>query len=334
MGKLVKPQTFLIGYSGIDMEGLKSYLQYTGNLDFLESINKAVDQGLSDGEILASLYAKICYASLTLGKNSNVTRVRDIPDNLIACFTAGHGSVFGHAQLNLITTNCSRVFTHELVRNHIGTEFSQTSGRYCRLDIINLIFDNILDGCQDIVYEVLKKTEDSIYLMECRKGLRKPPSLDPAYYQVSAVGEFYLTPEATLIYREEHGEELWNKVKWVPDNTFDFNTRKKITSAIRRIAPNGQSNEIGWSINLRALRHVIQMRTSRHAEWEIRLVMGQVYDLVRAKFPMIFHGARVKYYDDLPEVSNLRTQPYTLSDEEVLRSVSIADLHAEVERRR
>jgi len=37
------------------------------------------------------------------------------------------------------------------------------------------------------------------------------------------------------------------------------------------------STTIGWSCNVRALRHVIEMRTDPHAEEEIRVLFAKVY---------------------------------------------------------
>ena len=94
------------------------------------------------------------------------------------------------------------------------------------------------------------------------------------------------------------------------DDLKDFSRKKKITSALRRLLPNGQSNELGLSLNLRALRHTVQVRTSRHAEWEIREVFGQIYRLVKARFPLIFTGAKEEAFDGLVEVSGMKLQPY------------------------
>ncbi len=96
------------------------------------------------------------------------------------------------------------------------------------------------------------------------------------------------------------------------DNSFNFDKRKAITSAIRRIAPNGQANEIGMSVNIRALRHTVQLRTQRFAETEIRDIFGQVYNLTKARFPTIFYKAKERIVDDLIEVYGMRTQPYEI----------------------
>ena len=85
----------------------------------------------------------------------------------------------------------------------------------------------------------------------------------------------------------------------------DFATKKWWTSQLRRIMPSGQTNEIGWSANIRTLRHLIEMRTSRHAEWEIRVVFNQVADIIKKKCPLILYGSNEEVVDDLVEYTNL-----------------------------
>jgi thymidylate synthase ThyX len=109
MGKLVSPKVYLVGHTVLDMEGIERYLEDSGNLDFLETIKDARSGGLSDGEILCSMFAKLCYASLTVGKNQNISRVRDIESNIKGCFDSAHLSVFEHCQLNFIVRDCSRI---------------------------------------------------------------------------------------------------------------------------------------------------------------------------------------------------------------------------------
>lgn len=265
MGKLVEPKVYFIGETGILQDGMKQYLLDTGNSEFINTMEEAKKTGLSDGEILCSFYAKLCYRSLTLGHNSNVSRIRDIPDNLRNCFDQGHGSVFEHCFLNFVITDCSRVFTHELVRHRVGVAYSQTSGRYCRGDEFDIVFDPILNPIKDKIEEVQKLLEDKYKEM---------------------VNFFDL------------------------DNMKEFSKKKKITSALRRILPNGQSNEIGFGVNLRSIRHLVQIRTGRHAEWEIRHVFGQIYNLVKSRYPLLFYGAQEEMVDGLLEVSGMRMQPY------------------------
>ncbi|MCP4644302.1 MAG: FAD-dependent thymidylate synthase, partial [bacterium] len=69
------------------------------------------------------------------------------------------------------------------------------------------------------------------------------------------------------------------------DDEKAFDRKKKLTSAFRRMAPIGLATTIGWTCNFRTLRHVIEVRTAPDAEEEIRLVFGQVYEIVRDRFP-------------------------------------------------
>ena len=67
-----------------------------------------------------------------------------------------------------------------------------------------------------------------------------------------------------------------------------FKDKKKLTSAMRRIAPIGLATSIGWSANIRTIRHCIEMRTDPGAEEEIRLVFGRVAELMRDRYPHLF----------------------------------------------
>lgn len=251
------PKVFFIGATDVDYIALEDYLRYTGQESFLADMNEAQTQGVNPGEILCSFYAKLCYASLTDSKNKNISRVRSIPDNILSILDTGHGSVIEHCSLNFVVTDCSRVFTHELVRHRVGTAFSQTSGRYVRNDELKIIMDPILTPVSDIFERVRLSIQEGYKEME---------------------------------------QKMFEGVT-------DFSTKKKITSALRRIMPNGQANEIGVTINLRTLRQTIEARTSRHAEWEIRLVYNQIYDLVWSRYPLMFSDAKREMVENQYEIT-------------------------------
>ena len=265
MSKLVTPKVYLVGQTEVNLDEITKYLDDSDNTDFLKSIEEAQVAGISTAEILCSLFAKMCYKSLTLGQNKNVTRIRDIKDNLIGCFKTGHGSIFEHISFNFIAADCSRVFTHELIRHRPGMAYSQNSGRYIRVDEIDIVFDPILEPVKDDIIE-------------------------------------------TIDFIEKKYKEIEDKLNI--NNIKDFELKKKLTSALRRIAPNGQSNEIAFTANLRSLRHLILVRTSRHAEWEIRVIFEQVYIIMKEKYPLMFADAREEVVDGIIEVSGMKMQPY------------------------
>lgn len=257
---IVKPQTFLIGHTCIHQKGLSEFLHSTDQNEFDKDISQAYGDNLFDGEIICSLMAKLCYKSLVPGKNDNITRTRSIKDNLIATLDSGHGSVFEHYTLNFVTVNCSRIFTHELVRHRVGIAFSQTSGRYVTED-----FNVVLDPTYN-----------------------HPENLNTLEYILSE----------------------YNKDKEILNTINNFDLKKKITSALRRLLPNSTANDIGWSANIRTLRHLLMLRTNRHAEWEMRYVFNQVYHIMNKHCPLMLHGHKVEEVDGLLEVTGMKVQPY------------------------
>ena len=68
----------------------------------------------------------------------------------------------------------------------------------------------------------------------------------------------------------------------------DFGLKKRLTSAFRRLIGNGQANHLVMTANHRAWRHIIEMRTSVHAEEEIRVIMSDVAQQLKDKFPTIY----------------------------------------------
>lgn len=94
------------------------------------------------------------------------------------------------------------------------------------------------------------------------------------------------------------------------DGQKDFTKRKELTSLARRFLPNGMANEIAFSVNLCALRHFVQMRTSRHAEREMRLVAAEIYRITKGFCPILFHDAREELVDGIVEVTRMKVQPY------------------------
>lgn len=73
------------------------------------------------------------------------------------------------------------------------------------------------------------------------------------------------------------------------DHLDSFKDKKEITSAMRRLAPIGLATNIGWSTNMRTLRHVIEMRTDPSAEEELRLVFSQVAEIAIKHWPNLFN---------------------------------------------
>ncbi|MGH7608954.1 MAG: FAD-dependent thymidylate synthase [Candidatus Dormibacteria bacterium] len=108
-------------------------------------------------------------------------------------------------------------------------------------------------------------------------GLRLPPALEPLRRQcvelVERLEEFQVEAARTL--RLDEGG--------VP-----FHVKKEVTSALRRLAPIGVSTDLIMTMNLRTLRHVVEMRTDSGAEEELRLIFGRIGELMQAEAPDVF----------------------------------------------
>lgn len=72
------------------------------------------------------------------------------------------------------------------------------------------------------------------------------------------------------------------------ENIPDFVTKKHLTSMFRRLAPIGVGTSIVMTGNLRALRHMIEMRSSVAAEEEIRIFADQVAVICQQEYPNVF----------------------------------------------
>jgi thymidylate synthase (FAD) len=68
----------------------------------------------------------------------------------------------------------------------------------------------------------------------------------------------------------------------------DFTAKKNLTSMFRRLAPCGLGTSIVVTGNLRSWRHIIAMRTSPHAEAEIRIVTGKIAAICKKEYPHVF----------------------------------------------
>lgn len=91
-----------------------------------------------------------------------------------------------------------------------------------------------------------------------------------------------------------------------------FSQKKFLTSHIRRLAPQGIGTAMVWTANVRSLRHIIQLRTSRHAEEEIRLVFNQVATIVRKRMPMLLEDMECTQVQGYGEwLSKYPAEPYT-----------------------
>jgi flavin-dependent thymidylate synthase len=104
---------------------------------------------------------------------------------------------------------------------------------------------------------------------------------------------FAKNPEALALFTStiEHLEFVQSQLAEIYKTDLggtDFARKKELTSAFRRLAPIGLATSITFTANIRALRHIIEMRTAMAAEAEIRLVFKQVATICKTEHPNFF----------------------------------------------
>src|SRR3990167_1085772 len=245
--KLVKPTVTLIASPQLHWAELQRHLLAEVGVSY-----KWMEQRMNftpDGETLIEFMARKCYRSFEPGLNPNITKVREDRaayfENILS---SRHGSVLAHAHYSFVFHNVSRVFTHEIVRHSAGTDISQESLRYVRLDDI--------------------------------------PFWEPEWAQQDT--ELHKRNLAILRMLEAH--QKWMAEYFDLDNPkVPFKEKKEKTSFMRRLAPEGLATSIGMTFNVRALRHIFEMRYSKHAEEEMRLVMPQLFEIMKKELPLLFN---------------------------------------------
>ncbi|NNM97391.1 MAG: FAD-dependent thymidylate synthase [Candidatus Dormibacteraeota bacterium] len=112
-------------------------------------------------------------------------------------------------------------------------------------------------------------------------GFRVPPALEPLRQEclelVERLEEFQRSAAAKLDLDAEG----------VP-----FHVKKEATSALRRLAPIGVSTDLILTMNLRTLRHVVEMRTAPGAEEELRLIFGRIGEIMVEETSGVFQDFR------------------------------------------
>jgi thymidylate synthase (FAD) len=156
-----RPTVFLIARPSVDLAGMRAYLEDVGGQAWLERCLGDADGSPNSGELLVEFGGRACYRSWEPGLNPNVSRVRtDKREYFANILRSGHGSVLEHANYSLAIRNCSRVFTHELIRHRAGSAFSQESLRYVRLTDIGFRVPPALEPVREQVLSIVEQLEE------------------------------------------------------------------------------------------------------------------------------------------------------------------------------
>jgi thymidylate synthase (FAD) len=98
-----------------------------------------------------------------------------------------------------------------------------------------------------------------------------------------------LMKRALKILAEMEEFQSWMATRFgLDEEGVPFHEKKTKTSFMRRFAPEGVATGMVWTANVRTLRHVIECRTAPGAEEEIRILFGEIGELMTQEAPALF----------------------------------------------
>ena len=247
---LKTPGVVVLAKPQTNVAGLAGFLEgFDPNLRFTEYLDDPTE--LPDSTQLCKTAGQTCYASFGPRRTTNENAAAYIE----RLTSAGHGSVLEHSSFNFLLYGISRSVTHELVRHRAGVAFSQISQRYVSGTVLRFV-ERPEYQLDDELHELFEERADR------------------------AAAEYEAMAEQ-LLERQEGGASML---------TADFKTdaRKKVQQTARSLLPNETEAPMVFTGNVRALRHIIEMRADAHAESEIRNLALRIFLCLRTVDPILF----------------------------------------------
>lgn len=213
---------------------------------------------VSHAEQLTEFAGKLCYMSFATDLNANLTR-------------ANARDQHTYIQEGIIAHKHGSVLEHSTV---------------------NLLFSHV---SRVITHEIVRHRQGTAFSQVSGRYVR---SSDFGYWVPTVIrddAEAHDAFQRVVEETEDRTRELEQRLFDSPSLT--FRVKKIITSALRRLIGFGKSSHILVTANHRALRHMIQVRTHESAEEEIRLVFGQVAEMMAARYGAIYADMKREFID-------------------------------------
>jgi thymidylate synthase (FAD) len=205
---------------------------------------------LPDSSQLCKTAGQTCYMSFGIKRTTNENAAKYFE----RLTSAGHGSVLEHSNFSFLLYGISRSVTHELVRHrHLG--FSQVSQRYVSGSVLRFVERPEYQGDEEL-HRLFEERADG-----------------------AAAG--YEAMVNRLLERQEGGASMLSA-------DYKTDARKKVQQAARSLLPNETEAPMVCTGNVRALRHIVEMRADAHAESEIRTLAVQIFLCLVTADPILF----------------------------------------------
>lgn len=254
------PTPFIEGFGDeFDAEGYEDDWFENGDDGYRSPDGRnAQDLKLDDGAALCKFAGQLCYLSFS------ERRTRNSPEEVKRYFdnikSSGHGSVLEHASYSMLVWGVDRAFSHEMVRHRAGWGYSQLSQRY-------------------VSGRTLRFVERPEY-QSSEFESRGSEALHQSFEDWIDAAKREYDKRAQLLLSQLTPELL--------EAMTSTERRKAVNSAARNCLPNETETAMVLTGNVRAWRHVLEMRASPHADVPIRQVALRAWQILRAASPALF----------------------------------------------
>lgn len=283
MKLIYEPTVYLIGKQCVIDSELNRFLSDNGSPDWKTDSNSAA-------EMIPEIFGRLCYDSYNTprpgGSKKYLGHIKEV----------GHGSVVEASVWNFIFTGISRSLTHELVR-HRQFSFSQRSQRY------------VDEGISPEFVVPPALAEDVKYFLNNKFNLgaqsfSKDKKQQSGHNWVNSVQQSHnaYVEQVEQLFNDLVPEAYWEAfggngppadytieqiIKALPIEARTA-IRKKARESARSLLPNATETKIGVTMNARAARNFLELRGSRHADAEIRMLANKVYEVLLKDSPSLF----------------------------------------------
>jgi thymidylate synthase (FAD) len=285
-----EPKVYLTHRPQIVYEGVQAFFRD-------HNIKSWETTAATAGDCIPELAGRLCYMSFDKPRpGGNTAYLGNIKKQR-------HGSVIEHPSWGFIFTGISRTCTHELVRHRLAS-YSQLSQRYVDESVCEVV-------CPlDLRKEVQLAEHARVWMiqyMHTPPSCSMPEELEAAYFiafpdtdknaleagqtwcrNMRRANEDYRRQVEYLTERiagECRLEEITDPKERQEQKTA---MRKQARQAARSVLPNATETKIYTTMNARAFRHMVEMRASRHAEPEIRMLAYKVWEVLLREAPNLF----------------------------------------------
>jgi thymidylate synthase (FAD) len=246
----VNPEVYLVGESQLNDQEVERFLRETYQdvgSDWFEK-NVVQEEELTGSEIMTELMGRLCYRSFGVGDhNKNLTKIRE-----------GNFEYIGN-----------------ILKSGHGSVIEHGSTSWILKDVSRVFTHELVRHRAGV--SVSQESLRFVRMDDFGLWIPKDPEITPEIEKMC---------ELKFLEDENFCRKLSDKLG-LDDPGRDFAYKKKWTSFIRRFAPQGMATTIGITINFRAIRHVIAMRTAEGAEVEIRHVFHKIATIALERWPAL-----------------------------------------------